>query len=104
MKSAALALLVSGAYSFPWVADMPGVQSPWSNAYKAGVAKRQQSGSGPGSAAQCPNNPNHKPAAPYNSKYPYNGAKNGKKGKETGGYQVPAPVSSNDVEQISLLC
>ena len=95
MKSFALTLLFSGAYAFPWVADMPGVQSPWSQAYRH--AKRQQSGSGPGSAAQCPNNPNHVPAAAYNSKYPYNGAKNGLPGKGKGGYLVPAKVDTGPV-------
>lgn len=74
--------------AFPWVADVPGVHSPWSAAYRA--AKRQQPGQGPGSAAQCPFNPDHKPAAPITKKYPYNGAKNGKPGKGKGGYQVPA--------------
>ena len=78
------------ADAFPWVADVPGVQSPWSQAYRAAHQRRQQAGSGPGSAAQCPFNANHKPAAPYNPKYPYNGAKNGQPGKGKGGYLVPA--------------
>lgn len=76
--------------AFPWVADAPGVSSPWSNAYRAAHARRQQPGEGAGSAAQCPFNANHVPAAPISSKYPYNGAKNGLPGKQKGGYQVPA--------------
>lgn len=92
MKTLALVLplLFSATEAFPWVADAPGVTSPWSNAYRAAHARRQQPGQGPGSAAQCPFNANHKPAAPYNAKYPYNGAKNGQPGKGKGGYQVPA--------------
>lgn len=39
-------------------------------AYRNGHLKRQQPGQGPGSAAQCPFNANHQPAAPFNSKYP----------------------------------
>jgi hypothetical protein len=35
-------------------------------------------------------NGDHQPAAAYNAKYPYNGAKNGVPGKGQGGYQVPA--------------
>ena len=93
MKSIAFTLLVVGAYSFPWVADQPGVHSPWAKHRK--LHTRQQPGSGPGSAATCPFNANHKPAAPITDKYPYNGAKNGQPGKGKGGYQVPANVSLN---------
>lgn len=76
------------ASAFPWVADAPGVHSPWSAAYRA--AKRQQPGEGPGSAAQCPFNADHEPAAPITDEYPYNGAKNGAPGMGKGGFQVPA--------------
>jgi hypothetical protein len=78
MKSVIVSSLFAGAYAFPWVADAPGVMSPWSAAYRNANLKRQQSGSGPGSAAQCPFNANHVPAAPFNKKYPYNYAQNGK--------------------------
>ena len=39
----------------------------------------------------CPFNPDHKPAAKWNEKFPYNYAKNGLPGKGKGGYLVPAP-------------
>ncbi|KAM0713376.1 hypothetical protein Q7P37_010338 [Cladosporium fusiforme] len=39
----------------------------------------------------CPVNHDHKPAAKWNSKFPYNHAQNGLPGKGKGGYQVPAP-------------
>lgn len=39
----------------------------------------------------CPVNHDHKPAAKWNSKFPYNHAKGGLPGKGKGGYQVPAP-------------
>ena len=82
-----LSLFVASATAFPWVADQPGVRSPWT-----GRTKRQQSGgSNPGGPATCPFNSNHQPAAPFNSKYPYNSAQNGLPGKGIGGYQVPAP-------------
>ncbi|TKA25221.1 hypothetical protein B0A50_05919 [Salinomyces thailandicus] len=84
MKNAAISsLLVSGAAAFPFVAMQPGVDSS--------LFKRQQAGVGPGSAATCPFNPNHKPAAPVTEEYPYNNAKDGKVGNRKGGYQVPAP-------------
>jgi len=93
MKNAAIALplLASVATAFPWVADSPGVSSPWSGQYQAAKVRRQQPGEGAGSAAQCPFNANHKPAAAFNSKYPYNNAQGGKPGNGKGGYQVPAP-------------
>ncbi|PSK42079.1 hypothetical protein B9Z65_3993 [Elsinoe australis] len=94
MKSLAIfSLFAASAEAFPWVARVPGVDSsPLSGAYKAARAKRQQPGGNqPGGAATCPFNANHQPAVPYNSKYPYNGARNGLPGKGKGGYQVPAP-------------
>lgn len=39
----------------------------------------------------CPVNHDHKPAAKWNSDFPYNYAKNGLPGKGKGGYVVPAP-------------
>jgi len=90
MKTFILFSLVAGTWAFPWVADAPGVHSPWSGAYRAARQKRQQAGVGPGSAAQCPFNANHKDAAPITDEYPYNGAKNGAPGKGQGGFKVPA--------------
>ena len=85
-----LSSLLTSAYAFPWVADAPGVDSSMLKGYREAKAKRQQVGTGPGSAASCPFNANHKAAAPITSQYPYNGAKNGVPGKGKGGYQVPA--------------
>jgi len=98
----AAASVISAASAFPWVATQGGVDTS--------LMKRQQSGgSNPGGPQSCPFNPNHVPAAPYNfTRYPYNGAQNGKayvlpvfrfehhsnkhnSGKGVGGYQVPAP-------------
>lgn len=77
-------LALEGANAFPWVAMQAGVDSS--------LLKRQQPGGGnAGGAATCPNNPNHKPAAPYNPKYPYSGARLGLPGSQKGGYLVPAP-------------
>ncbi|KAF2083470.1 putative aromatic peroxygenase [Saccharata proteae CBS 121410] len=56
--------------------------------------RRQQTGNGPGSAAQCPFNPNHVDAAPVTADYPYNNAKNGMIGNQKGGYVVPDPNDS----------
>lgn len=76
--------------AFPWVANSPNVHSPWSHAHHHDATKRQQPGVGPGSAAQCPFNADHEPAAPITDAFPYNGAKDGLPGKGRGGYQVPA--------------
>ena len=76
-------VLVEAANAFPWVSLVPDVDSSM-------LVERQQPGSGPGSEATCPFNANHVFAAPITAKYPYNGAKGGVKGKETGGFLVPA--------------
>jgi hypothetical protein len=39
----------------------------------------------------CPYNPNHVPAAAWDPKFPYGGAKNGLSGTGKGGYVVPHP-------------
>lgn len=81
-NSLLVALLVEQTFAFPWVADAPGVN--------AGLLRRQQTPppNSPGSAKNCPFNPNHVPAAPVTAKYPYNNAKNGQKGNEKGNYQA----------------
>jgi len=89
MKYALVSALAGGASAFPWVVDAPGVDS--SLLGRRSLHSRQQAGEGAGSAAQCPFNADHVPAAPFNSKYPYNNAKNGAPGDAKGGYQVPAP-------------
>lgn len=82
---AAIALAAEAVTAFPFVANMPGVDSSL-------LPKRQQSGGGnPGGPLTCPNNPNHVAAVGISDQYPYNGAKNGQPGKGVGGYQVPAP-------------
>lgn len=79
-------LFVEAALAFPWVSEVPGVDSSMLPAHR----KRQQNPEGAGSAANCPFNANHKPAVAYNAKYPYNNARNGKQGDGKGGYLVPA--------------
>jgi hypothetical protein len=83
-------LLLSGAYAFPFVMDVNGVDSNMIQAERRRI-RRQQPGVGNGGAATCPFNPNHQPAVPVSAQYPYNNAKNGKPGNQKGGYQVPAP-------------
>ncbi|RMY92483.1 hypothetical protein D0861_02465 [Hortaea werneckii] len=73
--------LVQGAFAFPWVANVNGVDS--SILKSSALLERD--------TPDCPFNPNHQPAAPVTSKYPYNNAKNGKPGNGKGGYLVPAP-------------
>lgn len=91
MKSAVVSsLLVSGTYAFPWVLNDPNVDASLLPQHRS-LHSRQQPGSGPGSAATCPFNANHVPAAPITSAYPYNNAINGQKGNGKGGYYVPAP-------------
>ncbi|KAI5365986.1 Putative chloroperoxidase [Septoria linicola] len=80
---AAAVFLAEAVHAFPWVSRVPGVDSSM-------LVARQQPGTGPGSEATCPNNPNHVNAAPVTTKYPYNNALNGKKGNEKGGFRVPA--------------
>ena len=81
MHTLSLVLLqASAAVAYPWVSGQPGVNSGlFSNART--VERRQ---------ANCPFNANHEPAAPYDSKYPYTGAKNGLPGTGKGGIKVPA--------------
>ncbi|MCJ1294038.1 hypothetical protein MMC34_005595 [Xylographa carneopallida] len=69
--------------AFPWVANMPGVDSSLLGRRSAPM-KRQSD------QATCPFNTNHQGAAPYNSKYPYTGAQNGLAGTQQGGILVPA--------------
>ncbi len=68
--------------AFPFVSDMPGVDSSlFQHARRSANAKRQ---------ASCPFNANHAGAAPYSSQYPYLGARNGLPGTGVGGIKVPA--------------
>jgi hypothetical protein len=90
MQTLSLFLLSASAVSaYPWVANQPGVDSTLLPRNRN--VKRQSSNTGydyaPGT---CPFNANHQPAAPYNSKYPYTGARNGAPGSGKGGILVPA--------------
>ena len=82
MRQTVIALLcaASSTHAFPFVANVPGVDSSMLRGH-ASREKRQSS---------CPFNPNHPGAAPYNSKYPYTGAQNGLPGTGVGGILVPA--------------
>lgn len=69
MKSVAItSLLLSGAYAFPFVMNAEGVDSSLIQAERQRV-RRQQPGTGAGSAANCPFNANHEPAKPVTSQY-----------------------------------
>ncbi|EME40707.1 hypothetical protein DOTSEDRAFT_74297 [Dothistroma septosporum NZE10] len=84
-------LLLSGAAAFPFVMDQPGINTNMVRAERQRVRRQQSNANGPGSAATCPFNANHVPAAPVTSQYPYNNAKNGAQGNQKGGYLVPDP-------------
>ncbi|KAM0798766.1 Chloroperoxidase [Usnea florida] len=65
--------------AFPWMAGMPGIRSP--SEVEAQLTER---------ATTCPNNPNHVPAAPITSDFPYAGAIDGLPSTRPGNFQVPA--------------
>lgn len=72
---------LQGAYSYPWVSNVAGVDS--SMLKRGSLIERD--------TPDCPFNPNHVPAPLVTDQYPYNNAKNGKAGNGKGGYLVPAP-------------
>ena len=77
-----VATLVVTTTAFPFLSDMPGVDSSaLRNAQSSPNHKRQST---------CPFNSNHQGAAPYNSNFPYTGARNGLPGTGIGGIKVPA--------------
>ncbi|KAH6661899.1 putative aromatic peroxygenase [Halenospora varia] len=79
-----IALAADVVNTFPFVSQMPGVDST--------LFRRQQSGGGnPGGPATCPFNANHVPAPGVKAPYLYNNAKNGAPGNGKGGYIVPDP-------------
>lgn len=86
MKSAAIAVLAGAnvVAAFPFVARQPGIN-------KSLFARQQTDPNLPAGANNCPNNPNHVPAAPVTAKYPYNNAKGGVPGNAKGGFLVPDP-------------
>jgi hypothetical protein len=77
-----LILLLSSTIvsSYSWVPGQPGVESALLRRGRP-IGKRQ---------ANCPFNANHEPAAVFNQKYPYTGARNGLPGTGKGGIKVPA--------------
>jgi hypothetical protein len=75
-----LLLLASTACSYSWVPEQPGVDTALFRKLRE-HDKRQ---------ANCPFNANHEPAAAYNPRFPYTGAKNGLPGTGKGGIKVPA--------------
>jgi hypothetical protein len=81
-----IALVAEAVTAYPFVTNMPGVDSSLFRKTK----RQQPGGYQDGGAATCPFNPDHSGAAPITSQYPYNGAANGLPGKGVGGYQVPA--------------
>jgi len=87
-----IALAAEAVTAFPFVANMPGVDS----SMLRNRPKRQQSGGAdPGGPLSCPahwQDPNyqHVPAPGITDEFPYNGAKNGQAGNGKGGYKVPA--------------
>lgn len=81
-----IALVAEAVTSYPFVANMPGIDSSLFRKTK----RQQPGGYQNGGAAICPFNSDHPGAAPITSQYPYNGAVNGLPRKSVGGYQVPA--------------
>lgn len=79
MQTLMLLLSAAAVSAYPWVASQPGVDSS--------ILLRSRDVNTPDS---CPFNENHQPAAPYNRKYPYTGARNGLPGNGKGGIKVPA--------------
>ena len=72
LKVALLGLIaLPTAFSFPWMGEMIGSDGSLPNA-EAELEKRQGT-----TMAGCPYNPNHVPAAPATSEFPYLGAYNG---------------------------
>ena len=72
-------MAVPSTMAFPWMAGMPGIRSP--SEVEAQLTER---------ATTCPNNPNHVPAAPITSEFPYAGAIDGLPSTRPGNFQVPA--------------
>lgn len=85
MKYLITILAATAVHSFPFVANVPGVDT------KLFRPRQQPGGSGQaGGAATCPFNPNHVDAPGITDEYPYNSAANGLPGLGKGGFQVPA--------------
>ncbi|KAI9704641.1 MAG: hypothetical protein M1820_005389 [Bogoriella megaspora] len=85
------ALCIHLTFAFPWVADLPGIDTSILNAKTSPRAHRKRQSNNAGSLENCPVNANHPGAAPYNPDYPYSGAAFPIPGSGIGGYEVPAP-------------
>ena len=77
-----MATLVVTTTAFPFLTDVPGVDMSALRDPRSSHKQKRQS--------TCPFNSNHQGAAPYNSKFPYTGAKDGLPGTGVGGIKVPA--------------
>lgn len=77
-------LAATGVRSFPFVSNMPGVDSSLFR------PRQQPGGNQPGGAASCPFNPDHVPAPGVTDEFPYNHARLGLPGLGKGRYKVPA--------------
>lgn len=77
-----LTLAAQSVFPFPFVAEIPGVDSSLLRKDSRSSNEKRQS--------TCPFNSVHPGAAPYNAKYPYTGARNGLPGTGKGGILVPA--------------
>ena len=73
--------IVPVALSFPFIMDMPGVDTRILS--RSPITGKRQT------QADCPFNPVHPGAAPFNSRFPYTGARNGLPGTQIGGIEVP---------------
>ena len=81
-KTLVFMLVLESALAYPFVAQMPGVDSSLLRNAKRGSHEKRQT--------TCPFNSNHPGAAPYSTAYPYLGAQNGAPGNGKGGILVPA--------------
>lgn len=89
-SSLILALCASSASAFPWMASLPGVDLSLLERSSQHHTTRKRQTDDKGSAANCPVNPDHPGAAPYDPLYPYTGATGGLPGTGIGGVSVPA--------------
>ncbi|MCJ1312986.1 hypothetical protein MMC25_006662 [Agyrium rufum] len=79
----AAVLVAQPILGYPFVANMPGVDSSLLTGRKASAHTKRAS-------STCPFNTNHQGAAPYTAPYTYTGAKNGLPGSQVGNILVPA--------------
>ncbi|KAL8792072.1 MAG: hypothetical protein Q9195_005327 [Heterodermia aff. obscurata] len=77
-----LAGLTATVSTFPFIQDMPSVDNSMITKRSSKIELKRQ--------ANCPFNSNHPGAAPYDTRFPYLGAKNGLPGNGKGGIKVPA--------------